>query len=172
MGSANERRRYDVTSSLIGWAHTQNAPCCSAVFGSPLWPVGMTTMLRPWQPWQHLDNHSRPCCQWYIKPACSGCYAIGRWPEWRLHFMEWQYQHAHVMDFIGHVGLLTDIQSPSGIVLDMGSASERQRYTVTPSLIGWAIARMIPVRDNTNGNSDWKCHICIHIYWKPCFVWS
>ena len=24
MGSANERRRYNVTSSLIGWAHTQN----------------------------------------------------------------------------------------------------------------------------------------------------
>ena len=26
MGSANERRRYIVTSSLIGWAHTQNDP--------------------------------------------------------------------------------------------------------------------------------------------------
>ena len=24
MGSANERRRYVVTASLIGWAHTQN----------------------------------------------------------------------------------------------------------------------------------------------------
>ena len=24
----NERRRYNVTSSLIGWAHTQNDPCC------------------------------------------------------------------------------------------------------------------------------------------------
>ena len=27
MGSANERRRYNVTWSLIGWAHTQNDPC-------------------------------------------------------------------------------------------------------------------------------------------------
>ena len=27
MHSANERRRYIVTSSLIGWAHTQNDPC-------------------------------------------------------------------------------------------------------------------------------------------------
>ena len=27
MGSANEKRRYIVTSSLIGWAHTQNNPC-------------------------------------------------------------------------------------------------------------------------------------------------
>ena len=26
MGSANKRRRYNVTSSLIGWAHTQNDP--------------------------------------------------------------------------------------------------------------------------------------------------
>ena len=24
---ANERRRYIVTSSPIGWAHTQNGPC-------------------------------------------------------------------------------------------------------------------------------------------------
>ena len=27
MGTANERRRYNVTSSFIGWAHTQNDPC-------------------------------------------------------------------------------------------------------------------------------------------------
>ena len=27
MGSANEGRHYTVTSSLIGWAHTQNDPC-------------------------------------------------------------------------------------------------------------------------------------------------
>ena len=27
MGSANERRRYNATSSLIGWANTQNGPC-------------------------------------------------------------------------------------------------------------------------------------------------
>ena len=26
---ANERRRYNVTSSHIGWAHTQNDPCIS-----------------------------------------------------------------------------------------------------------------------------------------------
>ena len=26
MGSTNERRRYNVTSSLIGWCHTQNYP--------------------------------------------------------------------------------------------------------------------------------------------------
>ena len=27
MATANGRRRYTVTSSLIGWAHTQNDPC-------------------------------------------------------------------------------------------------------------------------------------------------
>ena len=27
MRTAKERRRYNVTSSLIGWAHTQNDPC-------------------------------------------------------------------------------------------------------------------------------------------------
>ena len=27
MRPANERRRYIVTSSTIGWAHTQNDPC-------------------------------------------------------------------------------------------------------------------------------------------------
>ena len=27
MDSASQRRRYNVTSSLIGWAHIQNDPC-------------------------------------------------------------------------------------------------------------------------------------------------
>ena len=27
MRPANERRRYNVTSPLIGWVHTQNDPC-------------------------------------------------------------------------------------------------------------------------------------------------
>ena len=30
MGWANERRRYILTSSLIGYAHTQNDPCCTS----------------------------------------------------------------------------------------------------------------------------------------------
>ena len=32
MGSNNERRRYYITSPLIGWAHTQNDPCHYAVY--------------------------------------------------------------------------------------------------------------------------------------------
>ena len=31
MRPANERRRYNVTSSLIGWAHAQNDPCCCVI---------------------------------------------------------------------------------------------------------------------------------------------
>ena len=27
MRPANERRRYDVTSSVIGWVHAHNGPC-------------------------------------------------------------------------------------------------------------------------------------------------
>ena len=30
MRSSNERRRYNVTSSLIGWAHLENEPCIYA----------------------------------------------------------------------------------------------------------------------------------------------
>ena len=34
MGSANDRRRYIVTSSVIDWARTQNDPCVGrAVYG-------------------------------------------------------------------------------------------------------------------------------------------
>ena len=39
MGSANERRRYIVTSSLIGWAHTYNDPCF------PMEKIGMVIFL-------------------------------------------------------------------------------------------------------------------------------
>ena len=32
IGSANERRRYNETSSLIGWAHTQNYSCTIVIY--------------------------------------------------------------------------------------------------------------------------------------------
>ena len=32
MASANEKRRYNVTSSLFGWAYTQNVSCVSVPF--------------------------------------------------------------------------------------------------------------------------------------------
>ena len=46
MHPANESRRYHVTSSLIGWAHTQNDPCNTTQNGQQwrktnrcIWPV-------------------------------------------------------------------------------------------------------------------------------------
>ena len=36
MGSANERRRYFVTSSLIGWAHSQNDLCIVTIASSTI----------------------------------------------------------------------------------------------------------------------------------------
>ena len=37
IGSANERRRYNVTSSHIGWARTQNGPCFSDYLHASIW---------------------------------------------------------------------------------------------------------------------------------------
>ena len=65
MGSANERRRYSVTSSLIGWAHTQNDPSVQySVYGLSQWKKTLhcnvfSHWLSPytvsyWQPSVHL----------------------------------------------------------------------------------------------------------------------
>ena len=40
MRPANGRRRYIVTLSLIGWAHTQNDPCIYSMWMSALWSAG------------------------------------------------------------------------------------------------------------------------------------
>ena len=37
MGSANERRRYIVTSPLTGWAYTQNDPCTWCILFGICW---------------------------------------------------------------------------------------------------------------------------------------
>ena len=37
MRPANERRRYNVTSSPIGWAHTQNDPCMTYRWDYPIY---------------------------------------------------------------------------------------------------------------------------------------
>ena len=46
MHTANERWRYSVTPSLIGWAHTRNAPCGWYVW---CWQTGLYQCL--WGPW-------------------------------------------------------------------------------------------------------------------------
>ena len=45
MHPANERRRYNVTSSLIGWAHSQNAPCITcSLWGESTGNLGVSTI--------------------------------------------------------------------------------------------------------------------------------
>ena len=60
MRPANERRPYHVTSSLIGWAHTQNDTLFSG--GQPP-SLGNTSQL--WWDWNRLEKHTCPqiiCC--------------------------------------------------------------------------------------------------------------
>ena len=54
MGSANERRRYYVTTSLTGWTHTQNDPWGDYYTGESSPPRSTP----PWQPhhWQILTS--------------------------------------------------------------------------------------------------------------------
>ena len=57
MRPANERRRYNVTSSLIGWAHTQNDPCCDfSMARIILHNITLSKQLR---------------CQWFEMTLCS-----------------------------------------------------------------------------------------------------
>ena len=54
---ANERRRYSVTSSLIGWAHTQNYLCCH---NRDLGWITLLTLLRLW----YLGTYVRENSSW------------------------------------------------------------------------------------------------------------
>ena len=54
MHPANERRHCIVTSSLIGWVHTQNDPCCSVVVIQLLWPLSVQKVLVPSSPVWHI----------------------------------------------------------------------------------------------------------------------
>ena len=69
MGAANERWRYNVTSSLIGWAHIQNDPCDTGLFGcdntrntlgmgltNEKWRYNVTSSLIGW-----AHNQNDPC---------------------------------------------------------------------------------------------------------------
>ena len=53
MCPANERGRYSVTPSLIGWAHTQNDPCTSSWWKRSLNPSG-TEIRILWETWSIL----------------------------------------------------------------------------------------------------------------------
>ena len=54
MRPANERWRYIVMSSLIGWGHTQNDPCIMVTSGNkPLSELSLTNIVTFWYPMRH-----------------------------------------------------------------------------------------------------------------------
>ena len=55
MDSANERRRYNVTSSLIGWAHTQNEPWRSI---TTCYPSRIKLLIYATWNWSHYQTIS------------------------------------------------------------------------------------------------------------------
>ena len=55
MCPANDRRRYIVTSSLIGWAHTPNDPCCAYLWASTI------STLRPRQNGRYVTDNISKC---------------------------------------------------------------------------------------------------------------
>ena len=76
MRPANERWRYNVTPSLIGWAHTQNDPWFNVedvalTVGVPAWGLASISdghkeldkavhpmaATQPWQSWGHRGNY-------------------------------------------------------------------------------------------------------------------
>ena len=60
MRPANERRRYIVTSSLIGWVHTQNDPCTqiiNAIWSAQIFLGRFCTL--PWYCWWFLLNRHK-----------------------------------------------------------------------------------------------------------------
>ena len=73
MGSANERRRYNVTSSLIGWAHSQNYPCTCSMHTVICLPLDIHRMLcLHMSNWLWHNIHNTICCLmtiWLIQPV-------------------------------------------------------------------------------------------------------
>ena len=80
MGSANERRRYNITSSLIGWANTQNDSCDDTVnvtfcfWGSvrevdTWWYKAQMIILHTYQRPTENAHHFRHSVQWIHQRA-------------------------------------------------------------------------------------------------------
>ena len=63
MGSANESRRYNVTSSLIGWAQTQFHPIILWWMSSGGWSIMMRNMLHTSK---HRSQTSFSKVLWYV----------------------------------------------------------------------------------------------------------
>ena len=122
MGSANERRHYYVTPSLIGWAHTQNDPCwCSKLSDAIIWPVEIKLsqlVVGSFWVWaQPIRNNATISCRLSLAEP---------YPEW------WSFVHTN------HVPICPyhwPHHRSSAISRDYSGCG---RYIVTSSLIGWA----------------------------------
>ena len=75
MHPANERWLYNVTSSLIGWAHSQNDPCLPALFQVMAWhPLGDKPLSEPMMT-KYADAYMYPIyimhmhTSWYERPS-------------------------------------------------------------------------------------------------------
>ena len=63
MRPANERRRYNVTSSPIGWAHTENDPCSSASTKQPgrIWVNRSSEFTKNYDSNKNKHDKTKPC---------------------------------------------------------------------------------------------------------------
>ena len=83
MPSTNERRRYIVTSSLIGWVNTQNHPCCSQCRTGP---VLLKVIWERLSLWQHSFRMKAVLllAQKFV-PVCWWC--TSRIGDWYIDFL-------------------------------------------------------------------------------------
>ena len=113
MRPANKKQCHIVTSSLIGWAHTQNDPCyCVTVWSyiyqhKILWDLWLLS----WLLLVYDCIQQKPLMTNYV-PLFTCCIVPRKYGK--------------------YICILT------GIILCMRPANEKRFYDVTSSLIGWA----------------------------------
>ena len=105
MRPANERRRYNVTSSLIGWAHMES------IWSSAM---GIIFCMRPANErrrynvtssligWAHIQTD--PWCQWSNPKVTQGCQVVLNFSILllKLHFCYWDFHEilAKILKFV------------------------------------------------------------------------
>ena len=124
MPPANERRSYNVTSSLIAWVHTQNDPCwhSQSVHSIAVLGSGWESRNNHSSTLLHITGHLEGIHWWLIDSPHKGS-VVWKLQELRCNGTTWQQ-------------LFTE--RVTGLILGLPTANERRRYKVTPSLIGWA----------------------------------
>ena len=130
MYTANERRHYKVTPSLIGWVHTQIDPCYDthslSLFYSPAWiyhsAVVSILIMRP-------ANERR---RYKVTSSLIGWAHTQIDPCYDTHSLSLFCSPA----WIYHSAVVS--------ILIMRPANERRRYYVTSSLIDWAHTQIDP----------------------------